>query len=241
MKKTIWMLWLQGWDEAPAIVQACHASWQRKNPGWDIQALDLETLQHALPKETLNRIFATDKAPEAISDQIRIELLGLHGGVWADASTLCVVPLDSWLYGHMASGFFAFERPIPERMIASWFLASTEQNYIIAAWRDVVRAYWRGRDVRHDYFWFHQLFGALYDADPGFKQMWDVTPTLPAAHPMHFAPEDSRLYEPPTPMHLQCLKTPPSPVFKLTHKLRHAPQPGALIEILCRFGRGELT
>ena len=77
--------------------------------------------RHVSP-EAFARIAAVPKEPEAFADQIRIEILHLHGGVWADATTICAKPLDEWLPERMGTGFFAFERPAQDRMIASWFL-----------------------------------------------------------------------------------------------------------------------
>jgi Capsular polysaccharide synthesis protein len=48
---TIWMLWLQGWDNAPAIVRACLESWRGRNPGWRVEALDANTVGDAMLPE----------------------------------------------------------------------------------------------------------------------------------------------------------------------------------------------
>jgi hypothetical protein len=54
-----------------------------------------------------------------------MELLRRHGGVWADATCYCLQPLAEWLPSKLApAGFFAFDRPAPDRMLASWFLAA---------------------------------------------------------------------------------------------------------------------
>jgi len=238
LPKIVWMLWLQGWETAPAVVQACKASWLRHNPDWAVRALDRTTLSAALPLDVIADIFSTTKPQEALSDQIRLELLRGHGGVWADATTLCARPLDEWLSCGLPSGFFAFERPGGDRMIASWFLASARGSYITHAWADRVRAYWRGRSERDDYFWLHHLFAALYHDDARFKSDWDTAPKSPAAHPFHFSPEDARLYGEPTAQHLAGLANPPAPVFKLTHKLSQCPGPESLAALLCRFGHG---
>ena len=185
------------------------------------------------------RIAAVPKEPEAFADQIRIELLHTHGGVWADATAMCATPLDDWLPERMtASGFFAFDRPTPDRMIASWFLAACVPCNIVAQWRASVAGYWTGRESRHDYFWFHELFAALYEEDRSFRSDWQATPSLPARHAFHFGPEDRRLTSVPTPDDIAALASPPSPVFKLTHKLSESAGSSSLLQLLCDFGRG---
>ena len=95
--RIVWMLWLQGWDQAPDVARAALASWLGRNPGWRVHAIDRAALDQFLPISVLAAIFGTPKEPEALSDQIRLELLARYGGVWVDATALCARPLDAWL------------------------------------------------------------------------------------------------------------------------------------------------
>jgi hypothetical protein len=208
------------------------------NPGWEVRAIDGSLLADYVSPATYAHVAAIPKEPEAFADQIRVELLHAHGGVWADATAMCAIPLDHWLPQRMRTGFFAFERPTADRMIASWFLAASVPCNIVAKWRASVAAYWTGREYRDDYFWFHKLFAALYEEDESFRADWDATPSLPAQHAFHFAPEDSRLTSPATPDYIAALASPPSPVFKLTHKLSQSSGANSLLQRLCDFGSG---
>jgi hypothetical protein len=238
LPRIVWILWLQGWNEAPSVAQACLQSWRRLNPGWDVRAVDGPGLAQHLSPQRFAEIAAVPKEPEAFADQIRIELLYVHGGVWADATAMCAKPLDDWLSDRMTAGFFAFERPVPERMIASWFLAAAAACNIVAKWRERVAAYWATRQYRDDYFWFHNLFASLYAEDESFRRDWNATPSLPARHAFHFGPEDGRLMRAATPDYIAALATPTSPVFKLTHKLSKTAGPNSLLRLLCDFGHG---
>jgi mannosyltransferase OCH1-like enzyme len=40
LPRVIWMLWLQGWHQAPELVRACAETWRRRNPGWTVRRLD---------------------------------------------------------------------------------------------------------------------------------------------------------------------------------------------------------
>ena len=42
--RTIWLFWLQGWENTPELVKRCLRSWEHHNPGWTIRTLDAETL-----------------------------------------------------------------------------------------------------------------------------------------------------------------------------------------------------
>ena len=241
LPRVLWLLWLQGWNEAPLVARACLESWRRLNPAWEVRAIDGPGVAQYLSPPVFAQIAAVPKEPEAFADQIRIELLHAHGGVWADATAMCATPLDHRLPQRMRTGFFAFARPTPDRIIASWFLAAAVPCNIVAKWRASVAAYWTEREYRDDYFWFHKLFGTLYDEDQSFRSDWDATPSLPARHAFHFAPEDSRLTEAATPDQRAALASPPSPVFKLTHKISTSTAANSLLQLLCDFGSGELN
>ncbi|BBL76474.1 capsular polysaccharide synthesis protein [Methylomagnum ishizawai] len=241
LSRIIWLLWLQGWDQAPEVAWAGRASWEKRNPGWQVHALDQANVVDFLSPEGSKRVFSTPKQPEAMSDQIRLELLHQHGGVWADATTLCARPLDEWLPQAMPNGFFAFALPGHDRshgrMIATWFLGAEKGGYIIEQWRNAARRYWNGRARRDNYFWVHLLFTKLHAADPRFQELWDGTPQIASNYLFTHGPRSARLLQEPPPEIERLLASPPSPVFKLTHKFDTPPGPGSLMERLCAFAR----
>jgi Capsular polysaccharide synthesis protein len=134
----IWLYWAQGLSNAPDLVQRCYQSWQIANPGWDVVMLDDAEAEHFISWESLN----VPSSLQARSDVLRLALLARHGGVWADASCFCVRPLDEWLPEYMASGFFAFSNPGPDRMLSSWFLASEPRGPAISSWASAAQWYW---------------------------------------------------------------------------------------------------
>jgi len=134
--KTIWILWLQGIDQAPPLVLKCLQSWKEKNPGWEVRALDrseVDTLIELDPILEKNRDTIT---PQKTSNIIRLNLLAKYGGVWVDASCFCNRPLDDWLEAAAPDGFFAFQRPGKDRPLANWFLASSPENYLTCVFND---------------------------------------------------------------------------------------------------------
>ncbi len=140
--KKIWMLWLQGWDNAPELVRKCKTTWVENNPDWEINLLTKDTLSDfvSLPEIYSNHLKLT---PAAFSDVLRIHLLAKFGGVWADATTWCAKPLDLWIERVTEDrGFFAYSKPGPDRPIASWFLAAQENNYIADKFQLAVDNLW---------------------------------------------------------------------------------------------------
>lgn len=238
--KIIWTLWQQGWEDAPDIVRASLKSWRRHNPDWVVRALTEKTLPAVLPPDALDRIYRAHAYRAAFSDCIRIELLHRYGGVWVDATTICMNPLDDWLPPHADTGFFAFDKPVEGRMLASWFLAAEKGSYIVEQWRDRVVRFWSDRLTlsADEYFWFHGLFAQQYVADPSFRDLWDRTQSISAVHRGHYGPNDDRLVKPARSDQLEVLENPPAPVFKLTYQLPDDPVPESFIDLICERERG---
>lgn len=142
--KTIWFLWFQGLDKAPYVVRKCHESWVARNPGWRIVLLD----ESSLPGfGTVNYSAGAlgSVSPAHRAGLLRLDLLAHHGGVWADATSLCVRPLDDWLPECTRSGFFAFSRPAPDRVLSTWFLAAEHGNILSARLFGRMHSYWNSR------------------------------------------------------------------------------------------------
>ena len=136
--KKLFMYWHQGWKNAPDMVKRCAATWQEHNPTWNINLLDSATVGE---KVKLPPAAKTLNLPlPALSDVIRICLLKQYGGVWADATLWCVRPLDDWIDSVCArAGFFAYDKPGPDRPISSWFLAAGTDCRIVDLWYSAVR------------------------------------------------------------------------------------------------------
>ena len=77
-----------------------------------------------------------------LSDLLCLAVLSEYGGVWADASTLCIQPLDKWLEDVTQSGFFMFSAPAKDRLILSWFIASEGKCPLIIEFYKKFKAYW---------------------------------------------------------------------------------------------------
>ncbi len=237
--KVIWLLWLQGWERAPEIVQASQDSWSNRNLGWKVWLLDRDSLATVIPRDQLNWILHSNIPLEALSDLIRLELLHRYGGVWADATTICSKPLDYWLNQFVQEGFFAFDHPGPDRMISTWFLAAHRGSYIVERWREAAAHYWYDRGERDEYFWLHKLFGQIYETDVHFKSIWNSVPKISAVHQFHFSPDSPSLYSPPSPVHNDGLVSPSLPVFKLTHKLSRPTRGDSLMNAIIAFAKQE--
>ena len=136
------MFWSQGLETAPDLVRRCHESWVLRNPNWRIRMLDGRDLA-GLGLRDYGAPSLVAQSPNHLSDLLRLDLLAAHGGIWADATCYCMRPLDEWLPDLAApSGFFAFARPGPDRLLSSWFLAAQPDNHLVTRLRDWLADHW---------------------------------------------------------------------------------------------------
>ena len=170
--RVIWILWLQGWGEAPELVKKVAGSWEKLNPEWTVIKLDENKLSQYV---TVKKV----ESKQAYSDIIRLALLAKYGGVWADATMLCMIPLERWVYDAVGpSGFWMYHGRDEGRGPASWFMISTIHSSIPKKWSKASDAYWKNRKTAHDYFWMDILFTELQENDPDFQAEWDKVPYL---------------------------------------------------------------
>ena len=180
MNKTIYILWFQGFDTAPDVVKKCVASWKHYNRDWKIILLDNKNLHKYVRIENYINIKNKNINYTALSDIVRIILLKTLGGLWVDSTTFCNKPLNDWLPQYIQEGFFAFDKPGPDRLLSTWFIYSDKDNYIINKWLQSVQQYYTIHNTPHTYYWVHHLFGNLYNSDNIFRAHWDNVPKLSA-------------------------------------------------------------
>ena len=98
---TIWILWLQGWNNAPAIVKKCLQAWQYHHSVYDYNIILLDKynihqfidLSDVIPSEVVRE----EVSRAALSDVIRWMLLHKYGGIWVDSTLYCHKPLHTWI------------------------------------------------------------------------------------------------------------------------------------------------
>jgi len=138
----IWIMWFQGFDCAPDLVGKCLQSWQLHNRDWQVVLLHEKNYQSYVNLDDIVHPHGQSVSPQALSDILRINLLAKFGGVWVDATCFCCRPLDEWLGQYVTSGFFAFEQPARDRLLASWFLASATDCHLTNSYCKAVNSYW---------------------------------------------------------------------------------------------------
>lgn len=181
-EKKIWMLWLQGRDQAPPLVKACIDSWEKRNPGWGVNVLTQEDVD-ALWTTEKERIVAKRMPMAALSNMVRTKILLTKGGVWCDATLACMKPLDVWLPPFIKLGFFAFSRPSRDKPLSSWFLAAYPKQYLLGKWLQMTVSVWTQKSVKSiDSVEYLNRLAVRIDQDGKVwqkKKFWESIKNLP--------------------------------------------------------------
>lgn len=214
LPKKIYVFWNTGIDDAPEIVKYCVKSWIALNPNWDVTILDQDKANEILER---NR-FPQDLIIQHYADILRTRILCEHGGVWVDATCLCMRPLDDWISSIFAqSTFFAFSRPHIHAIISNWFLAAVPGDFIVKEWYEAQESFWRQRSSKYPpYLVHHYLFDYLVRNNREFRRRWKEVPRMSAEppHRLQWALTDENFHR--DDAFFEILRC--TPVQKLTHR-----------------------
>lgn len=246
VSRVLWLLWFDGWEQAPQLHRRCLESWRLYNKDWEVRTIarrDLPALlgdgfqryeQLRAAMNPLEKFGGFWIPPAAESDLLRLLLLVAYGGCWVDSTMLCRRPLDEWLPAHAASGFFAFspeispggsEDPLP---VMSSFLASAPGHVLMVKWLERVIAHWSAPSHERPelgFFWLHKLFGQLVDgdgSDASASRAWAPVPKVTGEYgvvgPHFWVKYNERLRPKPTPKYQAVIdENRDTPMWKLTN------------------------
>jgi hypothetical protein len=191
LPKIIWLLWFDGWDKVTnEVILGVQKSWKFYNPDWRVILLDRVNLSDFVD---IPYLWREDIQVQAKSEIVRLSLLAKHGGVWADASMLCLAPLNDWLpEATRAGGFFAYHQgpndsasPGP----CSWFLVAARDSLIARMWKNKTDSFWaepydpdddlsKGHWENYSYGWMDQQFKHLFKSEAAFREQWAKVPYI---------------------------------------------------------------
>ena len=119
------------------------------NPDWEVIFLDNQSIAHYIDFPNEFGSYFADLPVQKQTNLYRLCLLSKYGGVWADATCLCSRPLNDWLPQFAQSGFFAFRNPGKDRLLANWFLASSENCPFIRSFYQEHKRFWQEHAFSH--------------------------------------------------------------------------------------------
>lgn len=156
LKNPIWFMWLQGIDDAPALVQKNYFC-LKKDFGEQLVEINSKNLSEyidlpdfILKKKQENKITNTH-----FSDLIRMQLLATYGGTWIDSTVLVKKDYFRRLPDIVIPRTLKPGKDGNIIPISSWFLKFPANNPLVVRTRDLLFNYWEKNDQLIDYFLLH--------------------------------------------------------------------------------------
>lgn len=172
----IWLCWLQGYDQAPLLVQKCRDSILRHNPNMNIIIVDNSNLeQYVQFPDYINQKHEDGIIPHAhYADLIRISLLEKYGGTWIDATTYMTDSLPDYITD---SELFCFKTfPYGKCYASNWFISAQPNNPIIQQMKSLLFEYWEKESKLVSYSIFHLFWAMIITFDDYNASLWDKIP-----------------------------------------------------------------
>lgn len=163
----IFTLWLQGEENAPALVKACFRS-IRHNCTQELVILDENTIWDYidLPEIIKEKRRRGQIKNAHFADICRVELLYRHGGIWLDSTGFATAPIPKWIIDQDFFVYMAGENVgSPYSFIQNCFIRARKGSYLLAAWRQTILNFWTHENREFDYFMHQLMFKALVHTD----------------------------------------------------------------------------
>ena len=180
----IFTIWLQGEDNAPALVKACFRS-VRRHCKQELVVLDENTIFDyiTLPKEIVKKYKDGKIGHAHFADICRVELLYEYGGYWLDSTAFVTAPIPNWIEDE---DFFVYLTGnnyniggSPYSFMQNCFIRARKGAFLLAAWRAMILDYWMHENHTFDYFMHQLLFRTLVMNDERAKKYFDKMPHCP--------------------------------------------------------------
>ncbi len=218
--RRVWVCWLQGMEQAPALIQCCYRSLQENLCDREITLLTEDNYRDfvTFPPYIQKKIDQGIISRTHMSDLLRLELLIHYGGTWIDSTVFCSGSnIPSYM---LDSDLFLFQTLKPgldghATCISNWFITSCTNHPLLILTRDLLYQYWKKHDKLIDYFIFHYFFQLAMEAYP---EEWSHVVPFSNSIPHILL---LRLFEQYDPSVWQAIQA-QTPLHKLTYKFDEA-------------------
>lgn len=183
--RIVWIMWMQGLENAPDLIKKCCSSIYKNIPeNYRVILLTAQNIQEyvELPEYIWEKYNKGIISKAHLADVIRLELLCTYGGCWIDATVFCSRAIPEY----MLSDMFLFKLnsvlTTPVIKMSNWWLAADKNNKIMHATRHMLNEYWKKEDVLHNYFIFHIIMSKIIDEDSSCRAIFQDIPFFNSAN-----------------------------------------------------------
>ena len=186
-KNTVWCMWFQGLDKAPAIVKTCINSIEKycSEAGYTFILLTTDNMFEYvhLPEEIIGKWKKGRIGNANFSDLCRVSLLAEYGGLWLDATVYLTDIIDRDILETEIFMFQASFLDMTATKISNWCMFAKEAgNSFMLSLKSSMCNYWKHNNFIDDYFIFHLMAAELSEQDR-LKEIFDGIPFLSNTNP----------------------------------------------------------
>ena len=160
MSNTIWVCWLQGFENAPKLVSKCYKRLLQMSNSHPVIAIDLNNIKKYIdiPDYILDKYSRKLISNTHFADIIRIMLLAKYGGLWIDSTCWFTDKVPEYYFKYP---FFVFQSPFVfyqgPRIASNWLIGSSPNNDLILCLEYYLLDWWKHNNSPTDYFLMHYL------------------------------------------------------------------------------------
>ncbi len=174
----IFTLWLQGEENAPALVKACYRS-VRRHCKQELVVLDEKTVFDyiTLPDVIMKKRRAGKISHAHFADICRVELLYNHGGYWLDSTGFVTEAIPDWIADEDFFVYMAGQNVgSPYSFMQNCFIRARKGAFLLDAWRAMILEFWMHENRSFDYFMHQLLFKTMVENDSRAKKYFAKMP-----------------------------------------------------------------
>ncbi len=174
-KPQIWMFWWTGLSSAPDIVKMSVNSVRANAKGFEVHVLDQNNYQEyiELPQYVIEKHDRGLITHAMFSDILRVTLLSVYGGVWIDATILCLRQLPDFLKTvdyYTCKTYDRDSQLVSKSRWTSFFLAGSQEFGLFSKSRELLFSYWRIYDTQIDYLLIDYIFAYIWIKDKEIRR-----------------------------------------------------------------------
>lgn len=186
VEKNVWICWLQGFENAPDIVKCCRNSVYKYLNDFNITEITSDNFEQYVefPEYILHKWKTGIITNTHFSDLLRLALLIKYGGLWLDATVMClsseipssILKNDLFMFQH--NSFYSFDSALDLREIGNWLIWAKKDNFLLKQTQRLLCLTWETEPDLCDYYVFHYCFSIVVHHYPS---LWAKTSIMACA------------------------------------------------------------
>lgn len=177
----IWLCWLQGYENAPLIVQKCKESVLKHNMKYKIVVIDNTNVDDyiSIPLHIKTKHDQGIIPHAHYSDFIRVSLLAKYGGTWIDSTIFMSDSLPNYVTN--PDLFFFQTDYVGNTYGGCCLLSACPNNPIVIQEKELLSEYWSRENRLVSYSIFHLFWAMIINYNKENRLCWESIPFVPSA------------------------------------------------------------